>query len=690
MSSPFQIQPDQVAVGWVLRDMMQSTGIWCFDEGIVGAFAESAADVGFSHLEIGGGQSYQIALQNRVNPYQLLRSIKTRLDKIDRPVPLQILLRGANQFGFQHFSHEVQRANIDLLKDAGGDPDKSRALIVRVFDALNDVENLRHCVEYMVVSNLEAERTGGKQVNLQVALSYVAPADDSADALYSTKYYVAYAKALQGIAVAAGGSIDSICIKDMSGQLNAGAATELVRALQQFKLPITLHCHSTDEAKSLAAIISAAEAKVSAIEVAIEPLAGGASHHNARNLQNVGAVQALDETALARLEDSCAAEFAARATGRKDFRLPLGSLKSLCALGIPGGAIPFIVHDLESQVCGMLGIDLDGAIEAFSEQLAHVQSLLGQVPLVTPTADIVAKQVIKNLGNQIRSEKYRLMDPRFCSLVLGNYGEVINHATGKKIEVAAELVDDVIAYCKDIEPDFEGRRIKSGKEFPAPVVSDEHPSGRVDNETYLQSQDYVKELASRYPESVRRFGSHEECVMMQEMRPAGNDAERLLTRNILSPAEEGLRFLLETTLQLLPSGIVPEARDPSDNETTDITLLDLLGDYEGIVVNIRDLVMHTSQREVRERLKSLMTEVVGTYCDTNPEARANRYYIERRFVAVFAAAVFWDLQRVCRRTGSDSRAGLAETTANSLGRIISVTLRKRKEAGAGQAQTYLA
>ena len=85
-----------------------------------------------------------------------------------------------------------------------------------------------------------------------------------------------------------------------------------------------------------------------------------------------------------------------------------------------------------------------------------------------------------------------------------------------------------------------------------------------------------------------------------------------------------------------------------------------------------------------------MSEVVGAYCEVSKEASANRYYVERRFVALFAAAVFWDLQRVCRRTGSDSRAGLAETTANSLGRIISVTLRKRKDAGAGQADTYLA
>ena len=690
MTQPFAIKPEQVAVGWVLRDMMQSTGIWCFDESTVGGFAEQAAAVGFSHLEIGGGQSYQIALQNRVNPYQLLRSIKARLDKAGRTIPLQILLRGANQFGFHHFSHDVQRSNIDLLKEAGGDADKSRALIVRVFDALNDVENLRHCVEYIVASNAEAAANGGKQVHLQVALSYVAPATDQPDALYSVNYYCAYARALQDIAVAAGGSVDSICIKDMSGQLNARVASELVEALQEFELPVVLHCHSTDEAKSLAAILAAAEARVSAVEAAVQPLAGGASHHNVRNLQHAGSVQPLDEAALQSLEQACAEEFADRATSRKDFQLPIGSLKSLCALGIPGGAIPFIVHDLEQQVCGMLSIDLDAAIDAFSEELSRVQGLLGHVPLVTPTADIVAKQVIKNLGNQARAGKYKMMDPRFCSLVLGNYGEVINHATGEKVQVAGELVDEVVAYCRDIEPDFEGRRVKSGKVYPEPEVSTEHPSRRVRGETYRQSQEYVEELASRYPESVKRFGTHEECVMMQEMRPAGNDAERLLTRNILTPAEEGLRFLLETTLQLLLGGVVPEARDPSDDEITDITLLDLLGDYEGIVANIRDLVMHTDKEEVQNRLKGLMAEVVGAYTDKNPEARANRYYVERRFVAIFAAAVFWDLQRVCRRTGSDSRAGLAETTANSLGRIISVTLRKRKEAGAGKADRYLA
>ena len=99
--------------------------------------------------------------------------------------------------------------------------------------------------------------------------------------------------------------------------------------------------------------------------------------------------------------------------------------------------------------------------------------------------------------------------------------------------------------------------------------------------------------------------------------------------------------------------------------------------------------MHVEHPELEARLAELKDNVVGSYCEANHDARENRLYVERRFVALFAAAVFWDLQRICRRTGADSREGLDESTANSLGRIISVTLRKRREAGKGQSESYL-
>jgi len=680
----------KTAIGWVLRDMMQSTGVWTFDEEQLKSIAVEAAHAGFSHLEIGGGQSYQIALQNSTNPYRLIASIKQALDENDCSMPLQILLRGANQFGFHHFCNAVQKSNIDLLVEAGGDADPSKALVIRMFDALNDIENLRYSIEYLVQRNKSAAQHNGKLAHIQVALSYVAPKNkNDQQACYSIAYYANYARALQAIAQAAGGEINSFCIKDMSGQLEPEAAQQLVRELSALQLPVVLHCHSTNEAKSLAVVLAAAKAGVSAVEAAIAPLAGGASHHNVDHLKCFEEFTVLDENKVHQLQLKLQALFDQQTVAqRKDWSLALNSLKLLADKGIPGGAIPFIVQDLQDHVCTVLGIDLAQAINVFLTELDRLQTLLGNMPLVTPTADIIAKQVIKNLGNSVRSEKYQLIDPRFCFLVLGHYGDIINYANQQRIAVDSQLVKKIQAYCAAIAIDLNGRRSKAGKIYPEPELLAQHPSTLANEYDYQEAKAYVEELVSRYPESVERFGSVEQCVMMHVMRPAGNN-ERLLTHNVLGPTERQLRFLLHCTLHLLPAQTVPESRQQSQNEETDIALLQALGDYEGIVNSIKDLVMGSETEQIQQRLAQMMKQVVDGLCESNLEAQSHRYYIERRFVALYAAAVFWDLQRICRRTGADSRSDLDEMTANSLGKIISTTLRKRLIDGRSKPQNYL-
>jgi oxaloacetate decarboxylase alpha subunit len=674
----------------VLRDMMQSTGVWTFDTDQLKAMAVEAAQAGFSHLEIGGGQSYQIALQNAANPYRLIAAIKRELESKSCTMPLQILLRGANQFGFHHYCSDVQKSNLDLLVEAGGDSKRSNALIIRVFDALNDLENLRFSIEYLVQKNAAAALSGAKQVQIQVALSYVAPKNIAdQDGCYSIAYYLGYARALQAIAKLAGGELDSICIKDMSGQLDPETAQQLVRELVTLGLPVVLHCHSTDESKSLAVLLAAAKAGVNTVETAIAPLAGGASHHDVVHLRCFEEFEALNAVNIAAIQKRLSMLFNQKTVAhRKDWTLALNSLKQLANKGIPGGAIPFIVQDLQDHVCSVLSLDLTEAINAFSDELDRLQQQLGNMPLVTPTADIIAKQVIKNLGNQVRADKYQLIDPRFCSLVLGHYGNVVNHANGQHIAVDPRLVEQIQSYCKTISLDLNGRRSKSGKIYPEPEVLEQHPSTLANSQDYREAQAYVDELVSRYPESVQRFGSIEQCVMMHVMRPAGNN-ERLLTHNVLGPTERHLRFLLQRTLHLLPARTVPEARQETLNEETDIALLKALGDYEGIVNSIKDLVMGSESGQIHQRLSQMMTQVVDEICENNAEAQAHRYYIERRFVALYAAAVFWDLQRICRRTGGDSRIDIDEMTANSLGKIISTTLRKRLHDGRSKPQSYL-
>ena len=698
-SASSSVSANAVKIGWVLRDMMQSTGVWTFDANHLARLVGQAVKVGFSSLEIGGGQSYQIALENGANPYQILRNAKAAVDNTGACLPLQVLLRGANQLGFQHYDVDIQKKNIDLLIDAAGDADKSKTLIIRNFDALNDAENLRLSITYMVERNLRAIKLNAdalsqqlpaveKQVHIQAALSYVQPASDHPEACYSKQYYVSYAEKLIAIAKQAGGQLDSLCIKDMSGQLTPALAASLVPALKALGLPVYLHCHSTDEAKALGAQTIAIQCGIDGVEVAVDPLAGGASHNDIENICYLDGVIETNLAAIVELKKTLAKIFGERARLRKDTAIALATLKKLVSLGIPGGAIPFIVKDLQTNVCGMFGVELDEALVLFEEELLSIQSRLGFVPLVTPTADIIAKQTIKSLGNRQRSPAYQLVDPRFCRLVLGHYGQVINHATGKAIEVDSSLVSEINNYCAAVEIDSDGLRSKAGRVYPNPEMLSKHPASlRVDHDEAGVAE-YIADLFTRYPHSCENFGLRDECIMMHVMRPAGK-TDRLLTKNVLRPTEARLRLILDQTLHLLPGKDIPESREQLADETTDNLLLDALGDYDGIVSSIQSLVLKGDQETIRVRLDERMQEVIDPICEVNAEAKNNRYYIERRFVALFAAAVFWDLQRVCRRTGADSRDNTDEMTARKLDRIISSTLRKRQREGRGPAQRYL-
>ncbi|MBT8139601.1 MAG: hypothetical protein KJP25_07520, partial [Gammaproteobacteria bacterium] len=661
-----------------------------------------ACACGFSSLELGGGQSFQIALQRGYNPYRILRQAKAVIDEQGNAMPLQILLRGANQFGFHHFSPALQQRNIDLLRDCAGDADKSRALIVRNFDALNDAENLRFSVEYMAASDADANKHNDallaagkpavhKRLHLQVALSYVRPQSNASDASYSTRYYVNYAQRLLEIASAAGGSVDSICIKDMSSQLTPARAQELVPALQALGVPVVLHCHSTDEARATAVQAVAVECGIAGIEVAVEPLSGGASHNDIQTIASLRGVQRFNIEQLDSLRTLCQRIFSEEASSRKDFAIQIGSLKQLIEAGIPGGAIPFVAHDLSTYVCGMLGVELPEAIGLFQQELLALQAQLGGVPLVTPTADIISKQVIKALCNSARAGQYRTMDPRFCALVLGHYGWLVNHADGARIAPTQALVDDVQQYCAAIALDDDGLRTHAGRVYPEPESLQQHPTkGKApQGDTELvEAQEYFSDLFQRYPHSCENFGSESECVLMHVMRPAGK-SDRLITQSILRPTEARLRALLDATLHLLPQRTIPESRELHGDEETDLALLRALGDYDGIVGNIKDLVLTGETTDLKARLGILMNNIIEPLCQANEDMQAHRFYVERRFVALFAAAVFWDLQRICRRTGADSRRDIREITATRLERIISTTLRRRQRKGLGRAQDFL-
>src|SRR5207248_3373749 len=125
-------------------------------------------------------------------------------------VCLQMLLRGRNTVGYTPYPVEVTRAFVQEAAVTGVD-------IFRVFDALNDVEQMRPAIE--------AVRETGTAV-AEVAMCYTADLSDPAERLYTLDYYLRLAEQI----VEAGAHI--IAIKDMAGLLRPPAARTLVTALR--------------------------------------------------------------------------------------------------------------------------------------------------------------------------------------------------------------------------------------------------------------------------------------------------------------------------------------------------------------------------------------------------------------------------------------------------------------------------
>ena len=125
--------------------------------------------------------------------------------------------------------------------------------IFRIFDALNDIEQMRPAID--------AVRDTGTAV-AEVALCYTADLSDPAEKLYTLDYYLRLAERI----VEAGAHV--LAIKDMAGLLRAPAAVTLVSALRErFDLPVHLHTHDTAGGQ-LATYLAATAAGVDAVDVA--------------------------------------------------------------------------------------------------------------------------------------------------------------------------------------------------------------------------------------------------------------------------------------------------------------------------------------------------------------------------------------------------------------------------------------
>jgi len=309
-------------------------------------------------VEAWGGATYDVALRFLgEDPWQRLVALRAALPN----VCIQMLLRGRNTVGYTPYPTEVTEAFVAEAAASGVD-------IFRIFDALNDVEQMKPAIQAVL-------NTGTAVA--EVALCYTADLMDPEEKLYTLDYYLNLAEEI----VAAGAHI--IAIKDMAGLLRPAAANRLVAALRErFDLPVHLHTHDTAGGQ-LATLMSAIAAGVDAVDVASAPMAGTTSQPSASALVAALAHTSRDTqiplAAVADLEPYWEAVRKVYAPFESGLPGPTGRVYRH---EIPGGQL----SNLRQQA---IALGLGDQFEKVEDMYAAANEILGRPTKVTPSSKVV-------------------------------------------------------------------------------------------------------------------------------------------------------------------------------------------------------------------------------------------------------------------------------------------------------------
>jgi len=357
------------------------------------AVAEDLDKVGFHSMEVWGGATFDSTHRYlNEDPWQRLRTLKQHIKR----TPFSMLLRGQNLVGYRNYPDDVVEAFVQRACDNGID-------IFRVFDALNDFRNFQTAVKII--------RKNKK--HFQGAICYTLTEPRLGGEVYNLEYYLGKAKALEEIGA------DSICIKDMAGLISPYDAYNLVRALkEQSKVPIHLHSHFTSGMADLA-MLKAIEAGVDIIDTCISPYAYRTSHPAVEPL----VVSLLGTNRDTGLDIELLAGIAAEMERHIPKYLHFANQTRFSIIDTnvilhqtPGGMLSNLVNQLREMG------ELDRLEEVF-RALPKVRKDLGQVPLVTPTSQIVGIQTVNNVLFDKQGEAFSRITQQVKDLCFGLYGQ---------------------------------------------------------------------------------------------------------------------------------------------------------------------------------------------------------------------------------------------------------------------------
>ena len=356
--------------------------------------------IGYSSVEVWGGATYDVCLRFlNEDPWERLKIFK----KYFKKTKLQMLLRGKNLVGYKKYHDSVISLFISNSIKKGIN-------IFRIFDSLNDINNLQSSIEYV--------NKGGQ--NSQGTICY------TTSPVHNEKYWIKLAKDIEDIGA------KSLAIKDMAGLLRPQVCYSLVKKLKSnLKIPIHLHTHATTGLAD-ATNFKAFEAGVDNIDTSISSFSNLYAH-------------TATESFISMLYDDKSNPFDMKLLTeisehfhelRPEYEVYEGSMKgvdiNMLINQVPGGMLSI----LEKQ---LLDLDRSDKLKQLIDEIPKIREDVGYVPLVTPSSQIVGAQALMNVLDE---KRYKTLTKEFVDLVNGEYGKVPGKICSKllkRIEKSSQI-----------------------------------------------------------------------------------------------------------------------------------------------------------------------------------------------------------------------------------------------------------
>ena len=438
-----------------LRDGQQSSFATRMNQNQVDRVLPFYKDAKFYAMEVWGGAVPDSVMRYlNENPWDRLEKIKAVIGDVSK---LTALSRGRNLFGYAPYTDEIIEGFCKNAIESG-------LGIMRIFDALNDVNNVKSTIKYVKKYGGIADCAVCYTIDPKypkLGLLDKLKGKKNPEPVFTNAYFLDKAKQMAALGA------DMVTIKDMSGLIQPSRIAELIPLFKQnLSIPVDFHTHCTP-GYGLGAVLMAIIKGVDIVDTNIWNFAGGTGAPAIElvyifckklgveldvNMEAVAKInkelygirkelEAVDASKqfpnpFNPLTDQLPAEIdkefdkaieAAKANNEEallnachaieayfNFPKPNELVKKA---EVPGG----MYSNMVAQLKQLNSMDI---LEKAMELIPTVRLAAGLPPLVTPTSQIVGAQAV-NCALDIKAGKpmYSNVSNQFVNLVKGEYGK---------------------------------------------------------------------------------------------------------------------------------------------------------------------------------------------------------------------------------------------------------------------------